>query len=174
MKLSSTITIAVLLAAAQASALAAEVAVLRNGFAIRCERREQIGDMVRLYTATGYIDVPASEIASFEKDETPVAPVAPPTVAPIPTTNSQPTKTQSKTSQAGQTLQSGASQSRTPQLVAAAALAVPRTTAPLDIDQVVREPSDGNRLEPGFVNRVVKLESGFLRRDHARRATHRP
>jgi len=24
--------------------------VLRNGFAIRCERREQIGDMVRLYT----------------------------------------------------------------------------------------------------------------------------
>jgi len=158
MKLSSTIAIAALLAAAQASALAAEVAVLRNGFAIRCERREQIGDMVRLYTATGYIDVPASEIASFEKDETPVAPVGPPTVAPVPMTNSQPTKTQSRVAQ---TSQPGASQSRTPQLVAAAAPAISSTTAPLDIEQLVRDASDRNRLDPDFVNSVIKAESGF-------------
>ena len=158
MKLSSTIVIAALLVAAQGSALAAEVVVLRNGFAIRCERREQIGDMVRLYTATGYIDVPASEIASFEKDETPVAPVVPPAVAPIPATNSQPAKTQFGTSQTSQTLQPGTSQSRTPQLVAAPAVA---GITPLDIDQLVRDASDRNRLDPDFVNSVIKAESGF-------------
>ena len=139
MKLSSTIVIAALLAAGQASALAAEVAVLRNGFSIRCERREQIGDMVRLYTASGYIDVPASEIASFEQDETPVV-QAP--VAPAPAYSNQ---TAAKASQP----------------VTMTTPAVSSSTAPINIDQLVRDASDRNRLDPDFVNSVIKAESGF-------------
>jgi hypothetical protein len=49
---------------------AAEMAVLRNGFSIRHERREVIGDVTRLYvTADGssYVDVPTAEIEHFEE-----------------------------------------------------------------------------------------------------------
>ncbi|MGA1989153.1 MAG: hypothetical protein ABSG72_22975 [Candidatus Sulfotelmatobacter sp.] len=48
---------------------AGEVAVLRNGFSIRHERREVIGDTTRLYvTADGssFVDVPTAEIEHFE------------------------------------------------------------------------------------------------------------
>jgi len=65
------VTIASLLLAAQLSALGAEVAVLRNGFSIRHQRREQKGDITRLYTAEGYVDIPTQQIASFEVEETP-------------------------------------------------------------------------------------------------------
>src|SRR5260370_11620914 len=103
MKLSSTIAIAALLAAAQGSALAAEVAVLRNGFAIRCERREQIGDMMRLYTTSGYIDVPASEITAFEKDDTPAASIlaSPMQAVPVTTSGNPTTKAFSQPLQPG-------------------------------------------------------------------------
>src|ERR1700689_2200412 len=46
-----------------------EVAVLRNGFSIRHERREVLGDTTRLYvTADGssFVDVPTAEIEHFE------------------------------------------------------------------------------------------------------------
>ena len=46
-----------------------EVAVLRNGFSIRHERREVVGDTTRLYvTADGssFVDVPTAEIEHFE------------------------------------------------------------------------------------------------------------
>jgi len=55
---------------------AAEVAILRNGFSIRHERRSAVGNVVRLYTgadATSYIDIPAEQIDHFEKDLTPPA-----------------------------------------------------------------------------------------------------
>jgi soluble lytic murein transglycosylase-like protein len=48
---------------------AAEVANLSNGFTIRHQRHEVIGDVTRLYTGTdttSYIEVPTSEVASFE------------------------------------------------------------------------------------------------------------
>lgn len=53
--------------------LAAEVAHLRNGFSIRHERHEVIGETTRLYTANGFVDVPTEEIVNFEHDDTPVA-----------------------------------------------------------------------------------------------------
>jgi len=53
------------------SAVAADRAVLRNGFTIDHDRREVIGDMTRLYTAGGYIDVPTAEIVSYEHVDTP-------------------------------------------------------------------------------------------------------
>lgn len=53
------------------SAAAADRAVLRNGFTIDHERREVIGDMTRLYTAGGYVDVPTAEVVSYEHVDTP-------------------------------------------------------------------------------------------------------
>ncbi len=53
-------------------AQAAELAVLRNGFTIRYERREVRQGVTRLYTSgNNYVDVPTDQIASFEKDATP-------------------------------------------------------------------------------------------------------
>lgn len=60
-------------------AVASDLAVLRNGFTIRHERREVLGNSTRLYLGAdtaGYIDVPTTEIVSFEKDPTP-PPAAP-------------------------------------------------------------------------------------------------
>lgn len=54
-----------------APSLASDLAVLRNGFSIRHERREIIGPVTRLYLGAdraGYVDVPTAEIDSFEKD----------------------------------------------------------------------------------------------------------
>jgi len=52
-------------------ALGADVAVLRNGFSIPHERREEIGSVTRLYVVppgTGYVDVPTSQIDHFDHD----------------------------------------------------------------------------------------------------------
>lgn len=51
-------------------ALAADVAVLRNGFEIRHERREVAGDKTRLYMSTGgYVEVASSDIAEIQHEE---------------------------------------------------------------------------------------------------------
>ncbi len=56
-------------------AFAADLAVLQNGFSIRHERREPVGNMTRLYLdaspQSGYIDVPSDQIASIEHDDSP-------------------------------------------------------------------------------------------------------
>ncbi len=52
---------------------AADLALLRNGFTIRHERRQVLGENTRLFTGAGessYIDVPTAEIEGFEKDLT--------------------------------------------------------------------------------------------------------
>jgi Transglycosylase SLT domain len=75
-----------LLALASAGISASELAVLRNGFTIRCERREVRAEMTRLYfpgPTGGYADVPTEDIARFETEEAvPTPPAA--TTAPIP------------------------------------------------------------------------------------------
>ena len=59
-------------------AFAADLAVLQNGFSIRHERRESLGEVTRLYLdgtpQSGYIDVPTSQIASIEHDDSPPPP----------------------------------------------------------------------------------------------------
>jgi soluble lytic murein transglycosylase-like protein len=49
---------------------AAEIANLRNGFSIRHERHEVVGDVTRLYMSaepnSGYVDVPTAEVEAFE------------------------------------------------------------------------------------------------------------
>jgi len=57
-------------------AVAGDIAVLRNGFSIRHERRSVIGLTTRLFLGndnTSYVDVPTIEIDHFEQDLTPVA-----------------------------------------------------------------------------------------------------
>ena len=61
--------LAILLLALVVCALAGDRAVLRNGFTIDHNRREVIGDTTRLYTSGGYVDVPTSEIVSYEHIE---------------------------------------------------------------------------------------------------------
>ncbi|HXW90436.1 MAG TPA: lytic transglycosylase domain-containing protein [Terriglobales bacterium] len=59
--------------------LGSDVAVLRNGFSIRHERREELGSVMRLYLGAGeseYVDVPSSEIDHFEPDAEPAEPIA--------------------------------------------------------------------------------------------------
>lgn len=63
-------------------ALAGEWAVLQTGFRIHSERHEVIGDVVRLHTSTGNMDVPAQQIARFEVEEY-VKPPDPPKLAVI-------------------------------------------------------------------------------------------
>jgi soluble lytic murein transglycosylase-like protein len=82
------IGIMALLLAAAISASAADLAILRNGFSIRHERRETLNQVTRLYLgagSTGYIDVPTEEIVSFEKDTS-----LPPTASTASAQNPQP------------------------------------------------------------------------------------
>jgi Transglycosylase SLT domain len=59
---------------------AAEIANLRNGFSIRHERHEVVGDTTRLYMSaepsSGYVDVPSAQIENFEPAPAPPGPQA--------------------------------------------------------------------------------------------------
>src|SRR5207245_1915700 len=61
----------VALLTAAISSSASDVAILRNGFSIRHERRDVLGAVTRLYTAadaSSYVDVSTDQIDHFEKD----------------------------------------------------------------------------------------------------------
>jgi soluble lytic murein transglycosylase-like protein len=65
-----------LLGLTSVSAPAADLAVLRNGFSIRHERRVVQGEVTRLYLAagdSGYVEVPSEQIDHFERDLTPTS-----------------------------------------------------------------------------------------------------
>jgi soluble lytic murein transglycosylase-like protein len=54
--------------------LASDLAILRNGFSIRHERRQMVGSVTRLYLATdasAYVDVATDQIDRFEQDLSP-------------------------------------------------------------------------------------------------------
>jgi len=124
---------------------AGEVAVLRNGFSIRHERREVIGTMTRLYVnrdGSSYVDVPTGEIEHFE--DAPALPAA---------LEFQPSSAKS-VSAFSRTANSS------PRNVAAAPVSGNQAT-PLDLNQVVNVASERYRLDPDLVNSVIKAESGF-------------
>jgi len=128
---------------AHLSALGAELAVLKNGFSIRFEHKEQTGNQTRLYTSTGYVDIASDQIASFEAEEAPVA--APePAAAPV---NTVPA--------------ASANPAATAPAAPAPAAPAPVQTASTDLDEVIREASRKNRLDPDFVSSVIKAESNF-------------
>src|SRR5213596_3846246 len=61
----------VALLTAAISSSASDLAILRNGFSIRHERRNVLGAVTRLYTAadaSSYVDVSTDQIDHFEKD----------------------------------------------------------------------------------------------------------
>jgi len=110
---------------------AADVAILRNGYSIRHERRAVVGTNTRLYTGgddSSFVDVPTAEIDHFEADMTP-APQ--PTAAPV-----------------------------VPPPVASAAPPTPPPAA-VDLSQTVNAASDRYRLDPDLVTSVIRAESGF-------------
>jgi hypothetical protein len=77
MKLRIQLVFGLCLLGASLFASAADVAVLRNGFSIRHQRREIVGSVTRLYLGAdrnGYVDVPTGDIDRFEEDLS--APVA--------------------------------------------------------------------------------------------------
>lgn len=130
-----------LLALTALPCLAADSAVLRNGFSIRHERRQVIGTITRLYTGTddsSFVDIPTTEIDHFE--------AAPPEATP-----SEPGLDSTKGSPAPQ------SGSQQPKLQASAE----SLQHPLDLNEVVRAASGTYRLDPDLVNSVIRAESGF-------------
>lgn len=156
MRIFKPMAIGAVLVLAQLSAFGAEIAVLRNGFSIRFERKEVTGNSTRLYTATGYLDIASDQIESFEAEETPASP-EPQTGAmagsqPQPATYSA-SATQPATQSANQ-----------PLAVASQPVATTRIAPSVDLDQVVRDASSRNRLDPDFVNSVIKAESNFKTR----------
>ena len=121
-----------LLAVAALPCFAAEVAVLRNGFSIRHERREIVGDTTRLYVTTdgaSFVDVPTAEIEHFEA------------ALEVPGSGSG-------------SADSGVT-GKSPLLANYA------RNGALDLDEVVNSASGRYRLDPDLVNSVIKAESGF-------------
>src|SRR5579859_7942030 len=58
-----------LFAVAALPCLASQVAVLKNGFSIRHERHEIVGDVTRLYVSadgSSFVDVPTEQVDHFE------------------------------------------------------------------------------------------------------------
>lgn len=59
-------------------ALAGEYAVLANGFRIHADRHELAGNIVRLHTRQGVIELPAAEVQRFEQEDWTPPPPPPP------------------------------------------------------------------------------------------------
>lgn len=157
------IAIVSVLVLAQLSALGAEMAVLRNGFSIRFEHKEQTGNMTRLYTGTGYVDIASDQIASFEAEELPVAPVPEAAAVPASVPAAAPMAGPLAAKPADVVLPQGAPAVAQPAAPAQAA------ATNIDLEQVIREASKKNRLDPDFVSSVIKAESNFKPRAVSRK-----
>lgn len=132
---------------------AAEVAVLKNGFSIRHERREVVGNVTRLYVnadGSSYVDVPTEEIEHFE-------------AAPdLPSTATQRANNAPRLPETPAAFARGASPNSplgyaNPNQSPSARGFQPR----VDLDEVVTSASGRYRLDPDLVNSVIKAESGF-------------
>lgn len=143
MRLAKPIGICMVLLAAQLSAYCAEKAVLRNGFTIRFERKEQTGDVVRLFTPGGFLDVAVTDIESFEADDTPAPPAQPVAQTPV----------------------SAPVAAVPPPATSSAKPAMSRE----ELDRFVRETSSRYQLDPDFVISVIKAESNFQARAVSRK-----
>jgi soluble lytic murein transglycosylase-like protein len=128
------LAIVAMLAMAALPCFAGEVAVLRNGFSIRHERREVVGDVTRLYVSadgSSFVDVPTAEIEHFE-----VAPDLPASSPRLPASAEKP-------------------------ISSPFARSTPNSPSMPNLDEVVTSASGRYRLDPDLVNSVIKAESGF-------------
>jgi Transglycosylase SLT domain len=141
------VAVVAMLAVAALPCFAGEVAVLKNGFSIRHERREIVGDVTRLYvTADGssFVDVPTAEIEHYE--------AAPEIPAPALVASAQKSK------------DPPFDKLRTGPLAKYARNGVPGGSnfpTSVDLQEVVNSASGRYRLDPDLVNSVIKAESGF-------------
>lgn len=122
---------------------AADLAILHNGNSIRHERRQVVGAITRLYlsdTASGYIEVPTSEIERFEIDTTPAPAQSKP---PSPAPQQAAPRPITATNTIGTAIHSA------PILDRAA------------IGQLVNGAGQQNQIDPDFINSVIRAESGF-------------
>jgi soluble lytic murein transglycosylase-like protein len=167
MRFSRTLTITALLVLAQMSAFAGQIAILKNGFSIHFDHKEQNAKSTRLFTPTGYLDIASDQITSFEEDETPVVPEPAPVAAAPSTQLTSPTTSAKPLVISPMASKQMASKPLANPLPAVQPVAM-KVTAPagaaaaaIDIDQVVREASNKNRLDPDFVSSVIMAESNF-------------
>jgi soluble lytic murein transglycosylase-like protein len=151
------IRIGLAILAMQFSAFAGELAVLRNGFTVRVERKEQSGAITRLYTSAGFLDIPTADIASFEPDDDP------PEVVAATSAGSAAPGTANTVVAPAAAAQGPASEGWTLPVSTAARTIAPATATPTraNIDQLVRDASSRHRLDPDFVSSVIKYESNF-------------
>jgi soluble lytic murein transglycosylase-like protein len=143
------IAIGIMLLAGQLSAFAGEIAVLRNGSQISFVKKEEISSTTtRLYLASGHVDLDTADIASFEKEETPVTPPDAATPANVVNSNS-----------------TSAGPMAAPQAAQKAGITTATTTkvqlTQPELDQYVRDAAARNRLDPDFVASVIRAESNF-------------
>jgi soluble lytic murein transglycosylase-like protein len=113
--------------------LAADSAVLRNGFSIRHEHRQIIGIITRLYTTadnSSFVDIPTVEIDHFEAAPVETAAAGPGKDDPV--SHLLPQKNIKQISQPA-----------------------------LDLNEVVKAASGTYHLDPDLVNSVIRAESGF-------------
>lgn len=139
-----------ILAAVAIPCLATEVAVLRNGFSIRHERREVVGDTTRLYVSadgSSFVDVPTAEIEHFE---------------------AAPEESKAGSASGSRLSASGTSPlpARNSRNGAPGASVFPRASVfarsgAVDLNDVVQSASGRYRLDPDLVNSVIKAESNF-------------
>jgi soluble lytic murein transglycosylase-like protein len=120
------------------SAHAADLAILRNGNSIRHEKRQVVGTVTRLYlsdTASGYIEIPTSEIERFEVDTAAVpVQVQPPAQRNVPPTSNP---------------------------VAAMPSAPPPVLDRAALGQVINGVGEKHQIDPDFISSVIRAESGF-------------
>jgi soluble lytic murein transglycosylase-like protein len=162
MKFSRTLTITALLGFAQMSAFAGQIAILKNGFSIHFDHKEQNAKSTRLFTPTGYLDIATDQITSFEEDETPVVPEPAPVAAGPSTQLTGPTMAAKPLVSKPRGSKPLANPVPAVQPVGMKVTAPASTAATtIDIDEVVREASNKNRLDPDFVRSVIMAESNF-------------
>src|SRR5579862_9847283 len=132
-----------ILAIAALPCFAGEVAVLKNGFEIRHERRTVIGTVTRLYVKadkSSFVDVPTAEIDHFEA------------AADLPVTVAAPARAAAENVRVAVP---NVVQNAKPRTIAFPARPV------VNLNQVVNDASDRYRLDPDLVNSVIKAESDF-------------
>ncbi len=118
------------------TAMGAEVAVLRNGYTIRHENRQEIGELTRLYLSvdrTSFVDIPTADVDRFDRDDAPVFPAS---------------STEAPTAPAKAAFPTSATRTTT------------RASAQ-EIADAIGSASSRYRLDPDFVASVVSAESGF-------------
>jgi soluble lytic murein transglycosylase-like protein len=133
----------VALIAAALPCFAGEVAVLKNGFSIRHERHETVGEVTRLYTSadgSSFVDVPTAQLDHFEA------------ALDVPAAKTSVSASRLPGSIPSASTLGNAFRGATPKF--------PNAAEP-DITAVVKDASGRYQLDPDLVNSVIQAESGF-------------